>query len=197
MKWSYIFYKYLPTSYSRNEDRRRKKSPKLGFLSFLLEFSWLWQPPLGQKNSKYCKVIRKICFTTYSYFRFHCIFLKCYEKITMIVKSTRRPINFGKFTLEWMLSPDPFCYFSLKLSFSTSPQTHYSTFAVSFFGSLSFASSFNWDVLLFIPLLSLEKNNHIYKYSQKFHLAPHIYLFRNREKILVDLWFHIDIRLQV
>ena len=94
-------------------------------------------------------------------------------------------------------APDPFCYFSLKLSFSTSPQTHYSTFAVSFFGSLSFASSFNWDVLLFIPLLSLEKNNHIYKYSQKFHLAPHIYLFRNREKILVDLWFHIDIRLQV
>ena len=120
-----------------------------------------------------------------------------WSKITMIVKSTRRPINFGKFTLEWMLSPDPFCYFSLKLSFSTSPQTHYSTFAVSFFGSLSFASSFNWDVLLFIPLLSLEKNNHIYKYSQKFHLAPHIYLFRNREKILVDLWFHIDIRLQV
>ena len=119
------------------------------------------------------------------------------KKIRMIVKSTRRPINFGKFTLEWMLSPDPFCYFSLKLSFSTSPQTHYSTFAVSFFGSLSFASSFNWDVLLFIPLLSLEKNNHIYKYSQKFHLAPHIYLFRNREKILVDLWFHIDIRLQV
>ena len=56
-------------------------------------------------------------------------------------------------------------------------------------------SSFHSPSLSFS--LSWKKQPYIYKYSQKFHLAPHIYLFRNREKILVDLWFHIDIWLQV
>ena len=118
-------------------------------------------------------MIIKICFTTYySYFRFHCIFLKCYEKDNDDCQIYKKTNYFWRIYLRVDVSPDPFCYFSLKLSFSTSPQTHYSTFAVSFFGSLSFASCFNWDVLLFIPLLSLEKNNHIS--IAKSFIWPHI-----------------------
>ena len=117
MKWSNIFYKYLPTSYSRNEDRRRKKSPKLGFLSFLLEFSWLWQPPLGQKNSKYCKVIRKICFTTYSYFRFHCIFLKCYEKNIDDCQIYKKTNQFWKIYLRVDVIPGSLLLFFFKAFF--------------------------------------------------------------------------------
>ena len=129
------------------------------------------------------------------------MFLKCYEKNNNDCQIYKKTNQFCKIYLRVDVIPGSLLLFFFKAFFFhfTSNSLFDFCCVILRFPLICFllqlrCSSFHSPSLSF----SLLKKTTIYISIAKSFIWPHIfYLFRNREKILVDLWFHIDIRLQL